>query len=138
MQIKIELSQRQVNSLIEKLKNIEPKISRKILREESRRSAKTHLLPHAKSKVPNKTGRLRRSLKVVALKRSNKAVGVRLALSAKKFPEDVKFYGGFIEYGAPKRNVKAVGFMRNTVNEKGEAAVNSFLNNVKRRIDEVI
>jgi HK97 gp10 family phage protein len=138
MKIDLQINERQMESLINKLRNISPKLSKKILREESRRAAKTHLLGPAKSRVPKRTGRLSKALKIVAIKRTRTAVGVRLALSSKKWPANKAFYGGFVEYGTPKRNISGVHFLRRTANDNGNAAANDFLRAVQRRIDEVI
>lgn len=126
----------QVQDLLRKLANMPAKIAKKILREESRRAAKDHLLAHARSLTPNRSGLLRRSIKVVAMKRSRVAVGVRVAMTSKKWTK--QFYGGFVEYGTPARKIEGVRMMKRTAEEKGAAAASQFANEVARRIDEVI
>lgn len=89
---------KQSKRLLTRLNLLPAKISRKILREESRKSAKDILLPEAKRVVPKQTGALKKSIKVRALKRSQLRTGVRIGYSAKDFTGDT-FYGSFLEYG---------------------------------------
>lgn len=88
----------QSKNLLLQLKRLPINIQRKVLREESRRTAKTILLPVARKRVPKQTGILRKSIKVRSLKRSRVRTGVRIGYSAKDFVGDT-FYGSFLEYG---------------------------------------
>lgn len=80
------------------LKQLPITLQRKIIREETRKASKQHMLHRAKYSVPRRTGRLRRAIAVRAIKRSRVAAGVRTAMSSHKFKGDA-FYGGFLEYG---------------------------------------
>lgn len=136
MKIDLELNERQLSDLLNKLGKIPAKLSRKILREESRRAAKDKLLNHAKSLTPTRTGLLKRSIKILAIKRTRTAVGVRIAMTSKGWTK--KFYGGFVEYGTPARKIEGQRIMTRTAESNGESAANQFANAVARRIDEVI
>lgn len=83
-------------------------LQRKIIREETRKAAKTYMLPKLKIEVPKRTGRLRAALAVRAIKRARNRTGVRMALTSAKFKQGKKgtawrgqipFYAGFLEYG---------------------------------------
>ena len=94
----VELNQQQLASIVKMARRLPVALRNKIIRQELRKAAKVTLLPLAKSRMPKRTGTLRKNLKIRAIKRSRVNSGVRLALSSKDFTGDA-FYGGFIEYG---------------------------------------
>lgn len=145
MKIDIQINKRDSKRILDSLAKLQPKLSRKILREESRKTAKSVLLPVAKQNTPKDTGLMRKSIKIVSIKRSRVAVGVRLAMSSKKFPGDRLFYGGFLEYGIPATNKKtgkqqrarpAVAMLKRTADTHGQQAVDRFSKAVLVRLGE--
>lgn len=95
--ITAQLDAKQVAKINRMLTALPKKIRNKILREELRKGAKT-LLPASKAATPARTGKLRRSVKVRAVKRSRKSVGVLVGYNDKAYAGDT-FYGAFLEWG---------------------------------------
>ena len=95
--IQAQLNPRQVARIERMLRTLPKTIRNKILRQEMRREAKTLVAP-SKAATPVKTGKLRKSVKVRAQKRSRKGIGVFVGYSDKPFVGDM-FYGAFLEWG---------------------------------------
>ena len=77
--------------------------AKKIIREAARPAMK-RLLPRIKAATPYKTGKLRKSIKVTAIKRSRKRFGVRIGTGKRderQWAGDT-FYGAFIEFGTKR------------------------------------
>jgi hypothetical protein len=92
------VDEKQARAVDRMLKNLPKGIRNKILREELRKSAKSMVGP-AKAATPlGETGRLRKSVKVRAMKRSRKSVGVVVGYGDKSF-SGTTFYGSFLEWG---------------------------------------
>lgn len=89
-----------VRKLNRKLKTLESKIEKKITRQALRAGAKV-IAKEAKLRAPIDEGGLKRRIKVWALKRSRKRIGVLVGTSAKEYTGD-QFYGAFVEYGTSK------------------------------------
>lgn len=93
-----------VRKLNRKLKTLEAKVEKKITRQALRAGAKV-IAKEAKARAPVDTGMLRSKIKVWALKRSRKRIGVLVGTSAKEYTGD-QFYGAFVEYGTSKMAAK--------------------------------
>lgn len=84
--------------LIEKkLKLLEPKIAKGIVRKNLRAAAKP-ILKAAKANCPVLTGRLRKSLKIRVLKKRKSSYALQVSPS-KGWAKGEEFYGGFVEFG---------------------------------------
>ena len=92
-----QLNERQVDRIVKMLTGMPAKIRNKILRRELRNAAKK-LKPPARSATPVASGKLRRSVKVRAAKRSRKGIGVLVGYNDKPYSGDT-FYGAFLEWG---------------------------------------
>lgn len=81
-----------------RLKGVIPRLRRKVLMQSSREAMKP-LLGAAKKRSPHKSGTLRKSLKMRAMKRNRRGlIGVHISTSDKWFGGD-EFYGAFQEFG---------------------------------------
>lgn len=83
--------------LLRMLNQLKTKDSKKIVRTAARRAAKL-IVPAAKRYAPVNTGELRRAIKVRALPRSRKRIGVRVMIGNENF-QGKTFYGSFQEWG---------------------------------------
>ena len=104
-----ELNARQVDRIVKMLTGMPAKIRNKILRRELRNAAKK-LKPSARSATPVASGKLRRSVKVRAAKRSRKGIGVLVGYNDKPYSGDT-FYGAFLEWGyrwGKRRSAKTI------------------------------
>jgi HK97 gp10 family phage protein len=119
-------------ALQRKLKGLEDKMQKKIVRKALREGGKI-VLREAKNRAPKDTGSLRASLKLRSLKRSKKRIGVQIVtdeaalMKAKdrKAGRKVKrstnadrllFYAAFVELGT--RNMPARPFLRPALKSK--------------------
>jgi len=93
-----------VRKLNKKLKQLESKIEKKIIRQALRAGAKV-IAKEAKQLAPVDTGELKSKIKVWALKRSRKKIGVLVGTSAKEYTGD-QFYAAFVEYGTKDQPAK--------------------------------
>jgi len=93
-----------VRKLNKKLKQLESKIEKKIVRQALRAGARV-VAKEAKQLAPVDTGELKSKIKVWALKRSRKKIGVLVGTSAKEYTGD-QFYAAFIEYGTKDQPAK--------------------------------
>lgn len=89
-----------VRKLNRKLKTLESKIEKKITRQALRAGAKI-VVKEAKLRAPVDSGELKSKIKVWALKRSRRRIGVLVGTSATMYTGD-QFYGAFVEYGTSK------------------------------------
>lgn len=102
-----------VNRVIAELKALEPKVKNKICRQALRKAAKP-VATVAKQLAPKKTGQLRKAIKVRAMKRSRRGVGIEV-LTGKDFFQGDQFYGAFQEFGwhaGPRKASKKRGYKR--------------------------
>ena len=146
--ITAQLDAKQVAKINRMLTALPKKIRNKILREELRKGAKT-LLPASKAATPARTGKLRRSVKVRAVKRSRKAVGVLVGYNDKAYAGDT-FYGAFLEWGwkqgkRPSRAVQGGAsdnrkeipgrrMLGNVAEAKGPGVLDAVINQIASRI----
>jgi len=107
-----------VRKLNRKLKTLESKIEKKITRQALRAGAKI-IAKEAKLRAPVDTGELKSKIKVWALKRSRKRIGVLVGTSAKEYTGD-QFYAAFVEYGT--KDMPAKPFLGPAAEAKGPEA----------------
>jgi len=107
-----------VRKLNKKLKQLESKLEKKIIRQALRAGAKV-VAKEAKQLAPVDTGELKSKIKVWALKRSRKKIGVLVGTSAKEYTGD-QFYAAFIEYGT--KDMPAKPFLGPAAEAKGPEA----------------
>jgi len=108
-----------VKKLEKRLKSLEPKVGKGIVRGALKDAAKP-LLQEAKERVPVKSGDLKKSLRVRTMKRKKGRYGVEMATKDGWFKGD-QYYGAFLEFGT--KNMPAKPFMRPAYdNKKDEAA----------------
>lgn len=104
----IELDVQGAKEIERKLKSLEPKLARKIVRQSLRKAAKP-ILKKAKENCPVATGELKKNLKVRALKKRKHSYAVQAGTSKGWYKGD-QFYAGFIEFGTV--NMEPKPFMR--------------------------
>ncbi len=106
------------DELRRKLQGLANKDAKAALRKGCRAGAKV-VAAEARKTAPNKTGLLRSSIKVRALKRSRKRLGytvvVKLPEGAVQIP-----YGGFVEFGT--KHSRAVAFAKEAARESSDEA----------------
>jgi len=107
-----------VRKLNRKLKTLESKVEKKLTRQALRAGAKI-IAKEAKLRAPVDTGELKSKIKVWALKRSRKRIGVLVGTSAKEYTGD-QFYAAFVEYGT--KDMPAKPFMGPAAEAKGPEA----------------
>ncbi len=109
-----------------KLRKLEPKIGKKVIKGALREAAKM-ILKVAKQKVPVDTGALKKDLKVRAMKRKKGRYGVLIGTAA-GWGKGKTFYGAYLEFGTSKRPAKP--FLRPAFDETKEAVIRR----LKRRL----
>ena len=107
-----------VRKLNKKLKTLESKIEKKLTRQALRAGAKI-IAKEAKLRAPVDTGELKSKIKVWALRRSRKRIGVLVGTSAKEYTGD-QFYAAFVEYGT--KDMPAKPFLGPAAEAKGPEA----------------
>lgn len=85
--------------LLAKLDRLSKKDSRAVVRKAARKAAKP-VMQQARANAPVKTGALKKSIKVRAIKRSRTRIGVRISTTGlESVFQGKQFYGAFQEYG---------------------------------------
>ena len=121
-----------LNLIERKLKNMEPKLAKKIVRSSLRKAAKP-VLQAAKANCPYLSGDLKKSLKVRALKKRKHSYAVGVSSSNKKhWYKGDQFYAAFIEFGTNK--MPARPFLRSAYDTQGERARKILINELKAGI----
>lgn len=93
-----------VEYIDKKLREMEPKLSKKVLRTALRRALKP-AQQVARGIVPKRSGLLRKSLKIRAGKRSKKGITMTVSTSSTdNLYTGKSFYGGFVHDGAKNRD----------------------------------
>jgi len=133
----IKVNQKQLKTILNFTRMLPTAMRNKIIRQETRRAMKEVLLPAAKSQTPKKTGALRKSIKIRAIKRSRKSSGVRLAASDRDFVGDM-FYAGFIEYGFRRGGTKVPGqeILRKIAIQRGPIAIDLAIQKISQRVEQ--
>ncbi len=124
-----------IQNALEKL----PKRARsKVIRQSLRRAAKAHLLPRVKATTPRgETGKLKKTVKVRAMKRSRKAIGIHVAWYGEK-TLGPKFYAGFVEHGHRAGKYKWVfgeKTLTRTAKHKGEKTIDDAIDGIGKGIE---
>ena len=101
------------------------------------RAEASHIAKVAKSKVPKKSGNLKRAIKVKKRRTKNKSyikfsIGLTIGNSAKHDG----FYGHIVEFGSSK--MSAQPFMRPAYEQSKDNAISSVTTKMKQRIDKEI
>lgn len=91
------------------LDQVEPRMAKRLQREELKKAAKQIILPEAQARVPVDSGQLEESLVARALPRSRTRYGYEVRTRDGFFKGD-EFYGGFIEFGT--KHQEADPFLR--------------------------
>lgn len=136
-----------VEEIVKALSKFTPTLQKKIIRKTARRAAKI-VRDRAKDYVPVDSGDLEDSLKVRALKRSGRSrnkIGAQVASgnSTSLFSGDT-YYGGFIEYGAPRHRTFGGGlsplspdpFLRPALYDSSERVRHLFRTDLKSLVNE--
>jgi HK97 gp10 family phage protein len=119
-------------ALDRKLKKL-GKDSKKAVRKASRPALKP-VLQESRELAPVRTGALKKSIKIRALKRSRVWTGSRVTTALGKGQN--QFYGGFQEYGT-KRGVKARRFMGQAAERKRQQAMGIYKRELGKQIVEL-
>lgn len=109
--------------LFARLRQLPPKVQRKVVRPALRAAAKV-IHAEAKQLVPVRSGALQKSLKVRAQKRKRDSIGVNVQTGEKFFRGPV-FYGGFVEYGT--RKMQGRHFMQSAFDRTSRAQTETML-----------
>lgn len=118
--------------LLAKLDRLSRKDSRSVVRKAARRAAKP-ILMQSRVNAPVDTGTLRRSIKIKAITRSRKRIGVKVTTgTAKSAYQGKQFYGAFQEYGTKKMAGKH--FMKRAAESKSKEAVAIFADEAAKEI----
>lgn len=99
--------------LIRKLKSLDAAIERKFIRKATRSGAAI-VAKATKDKAPKLSGRLRKQIRVRAMKRKKGRIGYSVVISARASDADA-FYGAFVELGANGK--EGLGFVRKSYEE---------------------
>lgn len=124
------------DKVIRKLKNLENKVQNKITRKALRAGAKV-IQKAEKAKAPVDSGRLKRSIKVRAMKRKKGRIGVNVIMRASDF-SGVKFYGNFVIFGFKRgeKQIPANNYPKEATEASGEEAKSSVVNEMSTSIKE--
>lgn len=119
--------------LEKKLKSFEPKLGRQIVKQALRNGAKV-ILAAAKANVPVRSGALKKSLKVRAMKKRRHSYGVMVATSDDWFKGE-QFYGAFLEFGTSR--MAARPFVRPAFDSEKDTAEKIIINDLRQGIEKV-
>lgn len=96
---------------------LEPKVARKVVRQALRKAVKP-IQAAAKADAPVKSGKLKKAIKVRAMRRKKGRIGV-LAIIGKGDFQGETWYGSVQEFGARKRRrIRAKHFMKKAYESK--------------------
>lgn len=128
-----------LGGLEKKLEALAPALAGKVLRGALRNAAKL-VREEALTRIPSKTGRTRRALKVRAARRRKRgAVAIELRIGRDGFFQGDEFYAGFVEFGTGERRTRK-GARRGRVKARHglqgsfEAAKDRALESVRRDV----
>ncbi len=108
------------------------------------RFAMNRLLPRIKAATPYRTGLLRKSMRVRAIQRSRRQIGVKIGTSSKaskKLFGGKTFYGSFIEFGKTVKGVKNQGayhMIEGTTERHKERILRYYYWELGKEIDKVV
>jgi len=105
---------------IKKLKGLEAKVSKKVVRQAMRAGMK--LVQQAvKNNAPVDSGDLKEGVKVRATKRSRKKMGIMVSIGGKPNYVGDLYYGAMVEWGTKYQSPQ--GFMRRSFDETHDQAI---------------
>jgi HK97 gp10 family phage protein len=132
----VDIEIKGLDEIEKRLKQLPQKVAKKVVRKAVREGAKP-ILKAAQSKVPVKTGALKKSLKVRAMKAklAKGGAGVHVGVSDQWFKGDL-FYGGMVEFGT--KNMPAKPFIRPAYDEKKNEAVKVTVKHLLKGIDDIV
>jgi HK97 gp10 family phage protein len=121
-----------VPEIDKRLKELEPRIARKLVRQAIRQALK-EMDTALEAVSPRKSGALASSYKVRASGRSRKSIGMDLASTVA--------YASFINYGAPHRHIKAQRFADEAYKENApsirDRAMELLVAGIQKEIDSL-
>lgn len=97
------------------LKDLPAKLAKKVIRKAVREANKP-TRRDAQANAPKDTGKLKKAIKLVAIRRSRTRIGVMVRIDSKDFAGE-EFYPMIQEYGSADRNIPATGYMRRAYEE---------------------
>lgn len=98
-------------------------VARKVVRQAAREAGRP-IEAQAKREAPDDTGTLKRSIKLRAIKRTRKLIGVTIRTGTPtELGNPVARYAGAQEYGAPLRNMPAQPYLRPALFENDTKAL---------------
>lgn len=100
------------------LKQLPQKLAKKVIRK-AIRAANKKTRKDAQGNAPVDSGKLKKAIKLVALKRSRNRIGITVRVDGKDF-EGEEFYPAVQEYGSPEAGIPATGYMRRAFEENKE------------------
>jgi len=135
----------ELQDAVERLKGLEPKVRKKIIRQAIRPAMKI-VQRDAIARAPRgESGLLKKSIKVRAFKRSRTKIGVSVSTAKGWFKGDA-FYGGFQEWGwkqgkrslgSMRRHIPGFGYMQGAYESKGDEARDVAMTGILLAVDEV-
>jgi HK97 gp10 family phage protein len=140
-----------LDELQAQLNKLEAYAYKSVLKDACKKAAAV-VADEARSLAPEKTGRLKRAIKVRMGRTGNKSSVSALATVGKKWFAGDEFYGAFQEFGwkaGPRKGNKVKGdkdsdkrtqqpgehFMENAFDSKGQEALDTLLNEIKAGLD---
>lgn len=110
--------------LIRKLKRMEPAVQKRIMRKALRAGARP-VRDESRRRAPILTGRLKKSIKIRALKRSRNKLGVLVQTGTRAElgidPDDRYYYPAHVELG--HGSVPAIPYLRGALDSKAQEAL---------------
>ncbi len=133
-----QLDKREVNRLRRKLRRLRSADALKIVRRAARAAARV-VLAEAQRRAPVRSGALKRGLKIRALRRSRRRVGVavRTGTRAEMEIEGDGYYPAHIHFGSRRRNLTAQPFLRDAAEFKRAEALSILSAELGRGIEEL-
>jgi len=143
MSVSGSINSADLSHVLKKLREFPGKVERRALSKAGRAATK-EIANRAKELAPvqqkpkrgkqlrSPRGRLKKSIKVRAMKRKRGRVGFRVTTGAGEFKGDT-FYGGMVEYGTTKQPPQP--FMRPAWDQQKGTALQTYVSEVKREID---
>lgn len=118
--------------LTRRLRTLEAKLQKKVVRQAIRKSLKP-VLQDAKREAPKRTGALRKSVKVRSFKRSRSRLGARVTTGTTTSDFQGKgFYGAFVNYGT--KHIKGNRWLNKVAKKNKRKARRIFTEHVRAGI----
>jgi HK97 gp10 family phage protein len=131
-----------LNGLEEKLIQLGPKLAKSTLRKALRESSKL-FVEGAKSRAAVDTGDLRESIVSKVTMKGNEEKGIATVgpsmiagLKGSAYTQSPGFYGRFVEFGVPSRQIPPAPFLRPTFDADGDKVVAKFAEVLRAGLEE--